>query len=118
MTFCRYCGKEIHHSAPTCPQCGGVQVPEGPAALAKPASEGTLWLPVAGLVLSILTLLALLDESEADVDTIVGMAMFSVLGLVFGVVSIRTQEAGKRMAIAAVVMSSIGLLALVGLAQP
>lgn len=25
MVFCRGCGKEIHESAPTCPQCGAVQ---------------------------------------------------------------------------------------------
>jgi TM2 domain-containing membrane protein YozV len=26
MVFCRGCGKEIHNSAPTCPNCGAVQV--------------------------------------------------------------------------------------------
>lgn len=25
MVFCRYCGKELHESAPTCPHCEGVQ---------------------------------------------------------------------------------------------
>lgn len=25
MVFCRGCGKEIHDSAPTCPQCGATQ---------------------------------------------------------------------------------------------
>ena len=25
MVFCRGCGKEIHETAPTCPQCGALQ---------------------------------------------------------------------------------------------
>jgi uncharacterized membrane protein YhaH (DUF805 family) len=25
MVYCRGCGKEIHHTAPTCPHCGAVQ---------------------------------------------------------------------------------------------
>lgn len=35
MVFCRYCGKELHETAPTCPHCGAVQnqkdiaVPDG-----------------------------------------------------------------------------------------
>lgn len=31
MVFCRGCGKQIHESAPTCPQCGAVQVVAGSA---------------------------------------------------------------------------------------
>ena len=34
MMFCRGCGKEIHESAPTCPQCGA---PQGTATATAPA---------------------------------------------------------------------------------
>ena len=36
MVFCRGCGKEIHESAPACPQCGA---PQNVAQAAAPAKE-------------------------------------------------------------------------------
>jgi hypothetical protein len=35
--------------------------------------------------------------------------------MVFGIVSIRNQEAGKKMAIASIVLSAIGFLMLIGM---
>ena len=35
MVFCRGCGKEIHESAPTCPQCGALQRIDTPQGKSK-----------------------------------------------------------------------------------
>ncbi|QNA88831.1 DUF4190 domain-containing protein [Massilia sp. Dwa41.01b] len=112
MMFCRCCGKEIHESAPACPQCGGLQH-AAPAAVARPGEPG-LWLPIGGLICGLLSAMALLDDAPLDHDTATGIFLFSVIGLVFGIVSMRNQEAGKKMAIAAVILSVIALLALIG----
>lgn len=39
MVFCRDCGKEIHESAPTCPQCGAPQMVDSTAS-ASIGSDG------------------------------------------------------------------------------
>lgn len=77
--------------------------------------EGSYWLPIPSLVLGIVCILALFDESGWDTDTMVGMLMFAVMSLVLGIVSVSKQEKGKGMAIAGIVMSSISLLALIGM---
>lgn len=79
------------------------------------AYEGSYWLPIPSLVLGIVCILALFDESDWDKDTMVGMLMFSVISLVLGIASVSKQEKGKGMAIAGIVMSSISLLALIGM---
>lgn len=111
MVFCRCCGKQIHESAPTCPQCGGLQNDEQPVAAKR--GEPGLWIPVSALICGIIVFLGLLDDKTPDRDTTVGIVMFSIVGIVFGSVSIRSQAAGKKMAIAAVVMSVISLIALI-----
>jgi len=112
MMFCRYCGKEIHESAPACPQCGGLQHPAGKAG--KRNAEPGLWVPVTGMVCGILSALALLDEEPPDIDLITGIFTLGMIGMVFGIVSICNQATGKKMAIAAVVLSAIAMLGAVG----
>lgn len=112
MLFCRYCGKEIHESAPACPQCGGLQHPAGKAGARGP--EPGLWVPVTGLVCGILGALALLDENPPDIDLITGIFTLGAIGMVFGIVSICNQVTGKKMAIGAVVLSAIAMLCALG----
>lgn len=115
MVFCRGCGKEIHESAPACPHCGSIQqAVAGLSSVQK--KEGPIWVPIVSLVLGIVSVLALFDDSSWDEETILGLGVFAVTGLVLGCISLyNKQRAGKGMAIAGVVMSSIGLLALIGL---
>ena len=94
MMSCRNCGKEIHESAPACPQCGGLQHPAGKAG-ARGAEPG-LWMPVTGLVCSILCALALLDEELPDIDLISGIFKLGMIGIVFGIFSICNQVAVRR----------------------
>lgn len=114
MIFCRCCGKEIHETAPICPQCGGVQ--HSPVAMTSDKeSDGSLGMPITSLVLGIICVLSLFDDSRWDKDTVLGLCIVSVTGLVLGIISINKQANGKSMAIAGIILSSIALLASIGM---
>lgn len=113
MIFCSCCGKQLHESAPTCPHCGGVQRRQAPATV----KEGPVWMAIVALVSGITCVLALLSDEPMDEETILGLFLFSLAGIIFGAVSINKYIAGKKMAISAVVLSSISLLALIGMLQ-
>lgn len=81
----------------------------------KSENEGSYWLPIPSMILGIISILACLDESAWDSDTITGTAVFAIAGLVLGIVSISNQEKGKGMAIAGIILSSIAILVLIGL---
>lgn len=113
MIFCRCCGKEIHETAPSCPHCGGSQ--QFAIANHGQFADGPVWIPISSLVLGIISVLALFDDSPWDKDTILGLGIFSVAGIFLGGMSINKQKTGKGMAIAGVVLSSIAVVALIGL---
>ncbi|WP_454773534.1 zinc ribbon domain-containing protein [Janthinobacterium tructae] len=115
MIFCTCCGKQIHESAPTCPHCGGVQRGHPPATA---TSEGPVWMAIVALVSGILCVLALLSDEAMDEEMMLGLFLFSLAGIVFGAISIKNYIAGKKMAITAVVLSSISFLALIGMLAP
>ena len=79
--------------------------------------EGSYWLPIPSIVLGIISCLAFLDsvDSLKSPDVITGLVIFTVAGLILGIVSISTQSKGKGMAIAGIILSSIALLMLIGL---
>ncbi len=112
MIFCRYCGKQIHESAPSCPQCGGVLHPQ---LAASTADGGQIWLGITSLFLGIICTLILFDDEPMDKDTTTGFVMFAVIAIVCGSVSIKNHFAGRRMAIAGIVLSSISLLVMIGM---
>lgn len=111
MIFCTGCGKPLHESAPICPQCGK---PQQFVMAAVPAGietkSGPLWAAIASLVLGIVFMLGLFDDSDWDEDTATGFVLFAVIGLVLGIVSLNTSKRGRGMAIAGIVLSAIGLL--------
>lgn len=111
MVFCRGCGKEIHETAVSCPQCGAVQH----VSVRSPQNlSGTLWLPVPSLILGIIGVLALFDESSWDRDLYIGTLTLSVAAIVLGGVSISAQERGRGMSIAGIVLGVIGFLGVIG----
>ena len=113
MLFCRCCGKEIHETALSCPRCGGVQNPTVIPVAQQP--DGVLWVPITSMVLGIVCAFAFFDDSQWDKDTIFGLGSLSVAGFILGVISLIKQKTGKGMAITGVVLSSISLLALIGM---
>lgn len=75
----------------------------------------SVWAAITSLVFGVICMLALLDDSEWGRDTIVGLGMFAVLGLVFGIVSLNISTKGRGMAITGIVTGSVGLLCAIGL---
>lgn len=73
MVFCRACAKEIHETAPTCPQCGANQQ----LTIAATNGAGSPWLAILSLVLGVICVLSLFDNSEWDRDTVFGLGTFS-----------------------------------------
>jgi hypothetical protein len=112
MIFCHACGKQIHESAPTCPQCGAVQ----PAAqeVKRPNSVSALWLPVGSICLGTLTLLATFDDSILDTDTLVGLGVFSVVGIVLGCIGLSKGRSYRNLALAGLIVSVLALLCTIG----
>lgn len=113
MMFCRCCGKALHETALACPHCGGIHH----SAVASPqqAADGPIWIPITSMVLGIICVIAFSDDSPWDKDTILGLAGFSVAGLVLGTLSLTKQSTGKGMAITGVVLSAIALIATIGM---
>lgn len=64
MVFCRGCGKEIHDTAPNCPHCGAPQVI--PMTHSLQNSNESMWVPIASLVLGVICVLMLFDDSDWD----------------------------------------------------
>lgn len=81
----------------------------------KSENQGSYWLPIPSMILGIISILAWFDDSAWDSDTIAGLAVFAIAGLVLGIVSISNQEKGKGMAITGITLSSIAILFLIGL---
>lgn len=107
MIFCRACGREIHESAPACPHCGASVTPVA-------GSGGTLWLSVPSLVMGIVSVLTLFDESQWNADNYVGAGMFASAAIGLGAAGIFKQTRGRGMAIAGVVLGGVALLGLLG----
>ncbi len=110
MVFFRECGKEIHETAMSCPHCGAVQ-----HATVKSTQDqsGTLWLPVPSLVLGIMVVLALFDESSWDKDTYMGIFTCIVTTIVLGGFGVSTQKRGRGMSISGIILGVIGLLGVI-----
>ena len=111
MVFCRGCGKEIHETAVSCPHCGATQ---NITAKSSQNQLGTLWLPVPSLILGIIVVLALFDESSWDKDTYLGIFTCIVAAITLGGFGISTQERGRGMSIAGIVLGVVGLLGVIG----
>jgi len=80
-----------------------------------PSSAKHLWLAIVSVILGVLTVLALFDESPWDIETIIGMVLLSGFGLALGIVTLANKYAGKGLAIAGVITNAISVLASLGL---
>lgn len=114
---CRGCGAGIHQSAVTCPRCGAQQSAAGaltPVVASATRNPGTPWLSIVSLVLGVICVLALLDDSDWDGDAALGLFALALPGLITGIAAVSTATSARGVAIAGIVLSSIALLASVG----
>ncbi len=95
----------------SCPHCGAVQ---HIAAKSPQNQPGTLWLPVPSLILGIIVVLALFDESSWEKDNYIGMFACVVVAIALGGVGLSTQDRGRGMSIAGIVLGVIGFLGVIG----
>lgn len=102
MVYCRACAKELHETAPTCPQCGALQQASIPQTQAE-----IPWLAIVSLILGIICALTLFDDSEWDRETIVGVGILSLAGLACSVICINQKHPGKNLAIAGLILSGL-----------
>ena len=77
-------------------------------------NKATYWLPIPSFILSIFAILSTFDIDNWTSDTNVGFAVFIILALVLGIVSVTTQEKGKGLSIAGIVLSILAVLVFIG----
>ncbi|MDD3325158.1 MAG: hypothetical protein PHN38_08595 [Sulfurospirillaceae bacterium] len=76
--------------------------------------ESGYWFSIPSMIFGIIVMLACFDESNWTRDTTVGAFIFITLGLILGVIGVSTQEKGKGMAIAGIVLCSLSALIVIG----
>jgi hypothetical protein len=69
---------------------------------------------VPSLILGIIVVLALFDESSWGKDNYIGMFTCVIAAIVLGGFGISTQERGRGMSIAGIVLGVIGFLGVIG----
>jgi uncharacterized membrane protein len=112
MVYCRGCGKEIHESAPTCPQCGAINN----FTVKTQNQQAYHWSSITSFVTGVVVILMAmtLPDGKWDSDTVLGGIIFGAIPTIFGVISISHSYAGRWMAITGVVFGVIMLLASLG----
>lgn len=104
--YCKFCGREIHESAVSCPGCGAVQSVH--QASSTTAQSSSSWMAVTSLITGLLGMITLLDDSKWDTETVVGIVvLFACPAAIWGVWTLAEKRGGRNMAIAGVVMSAI-----------
>jgi len=112
MVFCRGCGTEIHDTAVSCPKCGAKQQV---GKQTNAGETGSLWPSITSLVIGIICLLAMADDTTAwDEDMLVALIGLGLLGFGFGAYSIANQNQGKGMAITGVILGLLSALIGIG----
>lgn len=76
----------------------------------KIEKKGHIGFPITSMVLGIIVIRALLEPSQLDKETILGILSISITSLILGIASIINQTRGRKMAITGIVLSSLGVL--------
>jgi uncharacterized membrane protein YeaQ/YmgE (transglycosylase-associated protein family) len=110
MIFCRGCGKQIHESAPNCPQCGATQG-------SVVGKEKYHWASITAFVTGIVVLLIAMAEPDGqwDKDTVLGAMILGAIPIAFGLYSFsQPPKNGRWMGITGVVLGAFVVLAALG----
>lgn len=111
MIFCHGCGKQIHETAKSCPQCGASQV-------GFPTQKATYhWSSITAFVSSIVVFLMAMTEPEGkwDSDSVLGGMILGSIPIAFSLYSFSISENKSRwMAIIGITLGIIVVLASIG----
>lgn len=77
-------------------------------------NRATYWLPIPSFILSVFAILSTFDIDNWTYDTNLGFAIFIIMALILSIVSVSTQEKGKGLAIASIVLSILSILIFIG----
>lgn len=113
MVYCRGCGKEIHETAPTCPHCGFVQ-PTEIAVQEKNSVTNSIWMSVTAFVSAVLMFVNWFAISSWNKDTKLGLLVFAIASLAFGITSIHQKRKGKVLSGISITIAVITILILLG----
>ena len=113
MVFCHGCGKQIHESAITCPQCGALQAVSGN----MPESNDNHWTSITSFVSSIIAFMVLMSTETSDnwdSDTVAGGIFLAAIPIFFGILSLNQSRSPRWMAATGVIVGVVVLLASLG----
>lgn len=115
MVFCRGCGKQIHDTAPLCPQCGATQANTN---VSHSDREHPGWMAIVAIVVAAFALLAsfgLVDE--ATKEKLLGTAIFASGAIMLSVINLHQKRPGKTIALVSLILASFVLLICIGIAS-
>jgi hypothetical protein len=120
---CPYCKETIKLNALICKHChSDLRLPSAqvsPVAhppVSNPDENGTLWIPVPSLILGVLSFVSFFDDSSWDMDTAVGIMLFSAIALILGIVGVSVQKVGRGMSITGIVLGALSFILAIGIA--
>lgn len=112
MVFCRGCSKEIHETAPSCPQCGALQT------VVTKSNEESGWMGIVSAIFASLAFLGSVGvEGAHDRDAILGVSILGLGSLILGAISLHQRKPLKTLTIVAITFAALGLLILFGNSQ-
>jgi uncharacterized membrane protein YvbJ len=103
MIFCRGCGKQIHDSAPQCPQCGALQTDHSP-------SSNASWMSIVSIIIGGFGFLGSFDFNPRDKDQVIGIVFLTVISIALAGISLHQGKPGRSLSIVAITLSVLGLL--------
>ncbi len=103
MIFCRGCGKQIHESAPHCPQCGALQANNS-------TSSKVSWMSIVAIILAGFGFLGSFDFNPRDKDQVIGIVFLTVISIALAGISLYQGKPGRNLSIVSITLSVLGLL--------
>lgn len=112
MVFCHGCGKQIHESAITCPQCGALQ----PVSGNTPEPNVYHWTSMTAFISSIIAFILMSTEPSGkwDSDTVAGGILLAAIPIFFGILALNQSKSPRWMTATGVLIGIIVLLASLG----
>jgi len=114
MVFCRGCGKQIHESAISCPQCGAVQTPNHRNSNLTKTNDNGTWQSVVSICLGIVSFVTIAETNKLDHDQFIGVIIFCVTGAIFGGVGFAKNNGNKVAPVVGLICCALAFLATIG----